>query len=78
NTLAAWNPGDSASQFRAIPAHWYKVENDQLFRDGRVLASGVEDLQFAAFFDLDDDGTVDPGEAPGTAGEVIYTTNAWD
>lgn len=78
NTMAPWNAGDNASQFRAIPAHWYKVENDQLFRDGRVLASGVEDLQFAAFFDLDDDGTVDAGEAPGTAGEATYAANAWD
>jgi prepilin-type N-terminal cleavage/methylation domain-containing protein len=65
----------------AVPAHVYMVVNNQLLRDGMVLADDVEDLQFAFFYDLDDDGTVDnaPHEYPG-AGDapVPYQSNAWD
>jgi hypothetical protein len=52
----------------------------QLVRDGMVLADGVEDLQFALFYDLDDDGEVDDNvEDPGSsnfAGE--YESDNWD
>ncbi|MDJ0786529.1 MAG: prepilin-type N-terminal cleavage/methylation domain-containing protein, partial [Myxococcota bacterium] len=50
----------------AIPAHWYAVvpaantgtAAPQLWRDGMMIADDVEDLQFAAFYDLDGDGLV--------------------
>jgi Tfp pilus assembly protein PilW len=49
---------------RAVPAHVYWIQNDAngvpgLMRDGMLLSPDVEDLQFAAFYDLDDDGDVD-------------------
>jgi hypothetical protein len=50
--LAAGGPGDLV----AVPAHVYTVVNNQLLRDGMVLADSVEDLQFAFFYDLDGDG----------------------
>ncbi len=49
----------------AIPAHVYWInpgapgQPPQLIRDGMVLASDVEDLQIAMFYDVDDDGAVD-------------------
>jgi hypothetical protein len=53
-----------------VPAHEYRLANgDQLFRDGVLLSEGVEDLQAAYFFDLDDDGVVDGGEMRGVSGE---------
>jgi prepilin-type N-terminal cleavage/methylation domain-containing protein len=52
-----------------VPAHEYRIANgDQLFRDGVLLSEGVEDLQAAYFFDLDDDGVVDGGEMRGVSG----------
>jgi hypothetical protein len=64
----------------AVPAHVYTVVNTQLLRDGMVLADDVEDLQFALFFDVDDDGVMD-GEAaeyPGSENGNVYQTNLWD
>jgi prepilin-type N-terminal cleavage/methylation domain-containing protein len=65
----------------AIPAHMYTVNgNNQMARDGMMLASGVEDLQFALFYDVDDDDVLDTGvEDPGSAdfgGQ--YVSNAWN
>jgi len=73
-----------------VPAHVYQVElapagltEPQLLRDGRVIASGVEDLQVALFFDQDRDGQVDKedqpaGEMPGAAGADDYASNKYD
>ncbi len=62
----------------AIPAHVYWIENDasgtpQLMRDGIVLAPDVEDLQFAAFYDYDDDGLV-TGVAVGNTAPPFHST----
>jgi len=65
----------------AIPAHMYTVNgSDQMVRDGMVLASGVEDLQFALFYDVDDDGVLDTGvEDPGSADfNGQYVSSAWN
>lgn len=59
----------------AVPAHVYRLNGDALERDGVVLARHVEDLQFAWFYDDDDDGQVDPGEYVGAAG-TTYSPNA--
>lgn len=65
----------------AVPAHVYTVDgNRQLLRDGMVLTHGVEDLQFALFYDLDDDGLIDANsEDPGaTAFAGSYQSDNWD
>jgi len=62
----------------AVPAHVYQVvagTPNQLRRDGRLLASDVEDLQLSYFFDLDDDRVVDGGEAFGSSGG---TAQPWE
>jgi prepilin-type N-terminal cleavage/methylation domain-containing protein len=67
----------------AVPAHVYWVnpggpgQPPQLIRDGMVLASDVEDLQLALFYDNDDDGVIDGGEYPGSAGGA-YESKDWD
>ena len=64
--LAAVPPGGGIPDVVAIPAHVYWIQNGNLVRDGMILAQDVEDLQFAAFYDVDGDdvvdgaGTVDP------------------
>lgn len=69
-----------AADLVAVPAHVYTVVNNQLLRDGMVLADDVEDLQVALFYDVDDDGVVDSEatEYPGSAGGPIYQSNSWD
>lgn len=57
--LAAPLPGSSPPDLVAIPAHVYWIQNGNLMRDGMILAQDVEDLQFAAFYDVDDDAVVD-------------------
>jgi type II secretory pathway pseudopilin PulG len=62
----------------AIPAHVYQVvagTPSQLRRDGRLLASDVEDFQLTYFLDLDDDRVVDSGESFATSGG---TAQAWE
>jgi len=65
----------------AVPAHVYSLmpagggAPAQLFRDGVLLASDVEDLQVTYFFDLDDDLEVDAGETFGAAGA---TARPWE
>lgn len=65
----------------AVPAHVYSLtpaasgSPAQLFRDGVLLASDVEDLQVSYFFDLDDDRVVDAGENFGVAGG---TAQPWE
>ncbi len=58
--------GVGATDLVAVPAHVYWINPvgangaPQLIRDGMVLANDVEDLQLALFYDVDDDGVVDP------------------
>jgi prepilin-type N-terminal cleavage/methylation domain-containing protein len=65
----------------AVPAHVYSLTPEaggnpaQLFRDGMLIASDVEDLQVTYFFDLDDDLDVDAGESFATAGG---TARPWE
>jgi hypothetical protein len=65
----------------AVPAHVYSLTPAgagtpaQLFRDGMLIASDVEDLQVSYFFDLDDDRVVDAGESFGVAGG---TAQPWE
>lgn len=71
-----------------VPAHVYQVdlggEDPVLTRNGRTLATGVEDLQVALFFDLDRNGRVDDedqpgGELPGgPGGAPVYESDDWD
>jgi prepilin-type N-terminal cleavage/methylation domain-containing protein len=62
----------------AIPAHVYTIVNNQLRRDNLVLANDVEDMQVAYFLDLNSNGTVDPGEYPGSLGQAQYNPAALD
>lgn len=62
--LGPWNPGYAPAVLVAIPAHAYWIENGALMRDGMVLAQDIEDLQFAAFYDQDDDQVVDGAGTP--------------
>jgi prepilin-type N-terminal cleavage/methylation domain-containing protein len=64
----------------AIPAHVYKVVGTQLLRDGLVLADDVEDLQWAAFYDLNDNDLMDGEnlEYIGSATGPQYASNGRD
>ena len=66
----------------AVPAHVYSVDvsNNRMIRDGMTLTSGVEDLQFALFYDVDDDAVVDTGaEDPGSSSfSGQYESDAWN
>jgi len=69
--------GENASVI-AVPAHVYQVVTgspNQLRRDGRLLASDVEDFQLTHFFDLDDDRVLDGGENYGSSGG---TAQPWE
>jgi prepilin-type N-terminal cleavage/methylation domain-containing protein len=90
--------GLGATDLVAVPAHVYWINPGaagappQLIRDGMVLASDVEDLQVAMFYDTDDDGVVDGLDAdftpppthsateyPGSAADnAEYEPGAWD
>ncbi len=71
-----------------VPAHVYQVDTSGaapvLLRNGRLLATGVEDLQLAFFFDRNrngriDDPTLATGELPGGTGSApTYVSSAWD
>jgi prepilin-type N-terminal cleavage/methylation domain-containing protein len=61
-----------------IPAHEYRVNGDQLLRDGVMLSEGVEDLQVAYFLDEDTDGVVDADEIHGNGTGPDYVANAQD
>ncbi len=69
----------------AVPAHVYWINENlpngppQLIRDGMVLATDVEDLQIAFFYDVNDNGTVDALEYPGSStGNVEYESGNHD
>ncbi len=77
--LAPVLPGMNVERLIAVPAHWYTVDaNGRLLRDNQVLASSVSDLQFSAYYDLNDDGIVDAGEIPGTINDPVYNSSLWD
>lgn len=71
--------GGNTPDVRVVPAHVYQVNaQNQLLRDGLVLANDVEDLQVAWFFDLDDDGVEDAGEWTGAGGAAVFVASSWD
>lgn len=58
---------------QVIPAHIYEIDgNNNLLRDGTVLAPDVEDLQISYFFDLDGDGAATVAETPGAFGATQF------
>lgn len=65
----------------AVPAHVYEVvlgvggAPNRLLRNGRLLASDVEDFQLTYYFDENNDLVVDAGEMFGTAGG---TAQPWE
>lgn len=70
-----------------VPAHVYQVDlapdEPQLLRNGRAIATGVEDLQVAFFFDQNRDGQVQNefsanGEFPGRDGADEYGNASYD
>lgn len=73
-------PLNSGSALVAVPAIVYELNGTTLMRNGIPLVDQVEDFQVAWFFDLNDDGTVDPGEykADGQGGADAYDPVALD
>jgi prepilin-type N-terminal cleavage/methylation domain-containing protein len=65
-----------SAELVAVPAIEYRVNGDVLLRNGLPLARGVEDLQIAYLFDLNEDGTIAASEIRGAAGGTAYTANA--
>jgi prepilin-type N-terminal cleavage/methylation domain-containing protein len=78
-TLSAKLPGTGAEELVAVPAHRYWVDNNlRLQRDDLALAADVEDLQLAAFFDLNGDGDVDANEYRGVDAAATFPPPGWD
>lgn len=77
--LAPRPPGSPADDLVAVPAHRYWVDNNRrLLRDELVISEDVEDLQLAAFFDLDGDGVVDANEYRGVTSAASFPPPTWD
>lgn len=79
--LGAVPLGGNPADLVVVPAHVYTVSAQrELLRDGMPLARGVEDLQFALFYDVDGDGEVDSEalEVPGSEGGTVYASSAWN
>jgi prepilin-type N-terminal cleavage/methylation domain-containing protein len=63
----------------AVPAHEYRIDGDKLYRDGLLLAQGVDDLQLAYFLDANGNNQIDAGEMRGTeAGTNDYAAQGTD
>jgi hypothetical protein len=52
----------------AVPALEYRIDAGKLYRNGLLLAEGVEDLQLAYFLDENGNNALDAGELYGTSG----------
>jgi prepilin-type N-terminal cleavage/methylation domain-containing protein len=68
----------AAAQLVAVPAHEFRIVGERLFRDGVVLAGGVEDLQVAWFLDADGDNRIDANEVHGDGTGPDYAAAAQD
>ena len=66
------SPAPPGADVVAVPANEYRVNGGRLLWNGRTLANGIEDLQVAWVFDLDDDNIVDGGEKRGDEGTADY------
>jgi len=67
-----------ATNLVLVPAHEYRINGDQLLRDGVLLSEGVEDLQVAYFLDADTDSVVDANEIHGNGTGPDYAAGAQD
>jgi prepilin-type N-terminal cleavage/methylation domain-containing protein len=52
----------------AVPAIEYRIDSNKLYRNGLLLADGVEDLQLAFFLDSNGNFALDVGELYGISG----------
>jgi prepilin-type N-terminal cleavage/methylation domain-containing protein len=52
----------------AVPAIEYRIDSNKLYRNGLLLADGVEDLQLAFFLDSNGNFTLNVGELHGISG----------
>jgi prepilin-type N-terminal cleavage/methylation domain-containing protein len=52
----------------AVPAIEYRIDSNKLYRNGLLLAGGVEDLQLAFFLDSNGNFTLNVGELHGISG----------
>jgi prepilin-type N-terminal cleavage/methylation domain-containing protein len=52
----------------AVPAIEYRIDSNKLYRNGLLLADGVEDLQLAFFLDSNGNFSLDVGELHGISG----------
>jgi prepilin-type N-terminal cleavage/methylation domain-containing protein len=68
----------AATRLVVVPAHEYRINGDQLLRDGVLLSEGVEDLQVAYFLDDDTDGVVDADEMHGNGTGPDYVPGDQD
>lgn len=62
----------------AVPAIELRISNQTLFRNGLRLADGIEDMQFAFYFDVNGNNLIDPGEVRGDGTGADYVANAND
>jgi len=60
----------------AVPANEYAINGTQLLWNGVLLADGIEDLQVAYIFDLDDDNVIDAGETRSDGVGAAYVSSA--
>jgi prepilin-type N-terminal cleavage/methylation domain-containing protein len=74
--LSDFGPVGSGAEVVAVPAHVYEVDGSRLLRDGHLIVAGVEDLQIAYFFDLDDDRQLDAGEFFGNGSAPGYASDS--
>jgi len=72
---------DAPEEIVIVPAAHYWVNSTfttgRFERNGDLLANGIDDFQISYFFDVDDDGTIDAGENPGSLG-TTYTADSRD
>jgi prepilin-type N-terminal cleavage/methylation domain-containing protein len=69
--------GSLTGDNRAIPAIYYQINNqNQLLRNGQVVADDVEDLQLAFFFDNNQNDVVDANEYAGDGAAPNYNATA--
>ena len=62
----------------AVPALEYRINSEKIYRNGLLLADGVEDLQLTYFLDANGNNAVDVGELKGESSTNKYVANASD
>lgn len=74
----ALDTAGASYQLVAVPAIEFQIIGGQLFRNGLLLADGIEDLQAAFFFDADEDNLIDTNELLGDGVGPDYVASAND